>query len=107
MLIIGQEPGASPASAFDAVAEIAPEIERLFGTPYNQSQVSRAMKRVDDWLQAIKANPPVRRAKRTVAADPSRNQPKPNVCLAVASAWSEKSSTIATTAGANRHNAPA
>jgi len=30
-------------------------------------------------LQAIKANPPVRRAKRTVAADPSRNQPKPKV----------------------------
>ena len=60
-------------------AEIAREIERLFHTPYTQSQVSRAVKRVDDWLQAIKANPPVRRAKRTVAADPSRNEPKPKV----------------------------
>jgi len=60
-------------------AEIAREIERLFHTPYTQSQVSRAAKRVDDWLQANKANPPVRRAKRTVAADPSRNDPKPKV----------------------------
>jgi hypothetical protein len=37
------------------------------------------VKRVDDWLQAIKANPPVGRAKRTVAADPCRNEPKPKV----------------------------
>ncbi len=28
-------------------------------------------------MQAIKANPADRRAKRTVAADPTRNQPKP------------------------------
>jgi len=60
-------------------AEIAREIQRLFHTQYTQSQVSRAVKRVDDWLQAIKGNPPVRRAKRTVAADPSRNEPKPKV----------------------------
>jgi hypothetical protein len=60
-------------------AEIAKEIERLFQTPYTQSQVSRAVKRVDAWLQAIKVSPPVRRAKRTVAADPSWNEPKPNV----------------------------
>jgi len=30
-------------------------------------------------LQAIKTNPPVRRAERTVAADPSRNKPKPKM----------------------------
>jgi hypothetical protein len=59
--------------------EIAREIQRLFHMPFIQSQVSRAVKRVDDWLQAIKVNPPVRRAKRTVAADPSRNEPKPKV----------------------------
>jgi hypothetical protein len=39
------------------------------GTPYIQSPVNRAVKRVADWLQAIKANLPVRRAQRTVAAD--------------------------------------
>jgi hypothetical protein len=89
-------------------AEIAREIEQLFHTPYTQSEVSREVKRVDDWLQAIKANAPVRRAKRTIAADPSRNEPQPKVrCLAVASAWSEKSSTIATTDRANLHNTPA
>jgi hypothetical protein len=60
-------------------AEIAKEIERLFQTPYTQSQVSRAVKRVDTWLQAIRANPLVRRAKRTSAADPSRNEPKRKV----------------------------
>jgi hypothetical protein len=58
-------------------ADIARQIERLFHTPYTQSQVSRAVKRVDDWLQAIEANPPVRRAKRTAATDPSRNEPNP------------------------------
>ena len=47
--------------------------------PYTQSQVSRAVKRVDDWLEAIKANPPVRRAKRTVAADPCLNEPRPKM----------------------------
>jgi hypothetical protein len=56
-------------------AEVAREIERLFQIPYNQSQVSRAVKRVDDWLTAMTANRPVRRAKRIVAADPSRNEP--------------------------------
>jgi hypothetical protein len=30
-------------------------------------------------LQAIKDNPPVGRAKRTVAADPRRNEPKSKV----------------------------
>jgi len=54
-------------------------IERLFDTPYNQSQVSRAVKRVDDRLQAIKANPPARRTKRTTAADPSQNEAKPKL----------------------------
>jgi hypothetical protein len=58
-------------------AEIAQEIGRLFHVPFAQSQVSRAVKRVDDWLQAIEANPPVRRAKRTAATDPSRNEPNP------------------------------
>jgi hypothetical protein len=54
-------------------------IERLFDTPYNQSQVRRAVKRVDDGLHAIKANPPARRTKRTTAADPSQNEAKPKV----------------------------
>jgi hypothetical protein len=61
---------------FDAAAEIAREIERLFGAPHTQSQVSRAAKRVDDWLQAIKVHPPGRSAQRTVAAGPRRNEPK-------------------------------
>ncbi len=54
-------------------------IERLFDTPYNQSQVSRAVKRVDDRLQAIKANPPARRTKRNTAADPSQNEATPKL----------------------------
>jgi hypothetical protein len=58
-------------------AEIARKIERLFHTPFTQSQVSRAVKRVDDWLQAVETNPPVRRAKRTAAVDPRRNEPNP------------------------------
>ena len=37
------------------------------------------MKRVEDWLQSIKANPLDRRAKRTVATDPNRNEPEPKV----------------------------
>jgi hypothetical protein len=60
-------------------AEVAREIERIFQMPYTQSQVSRAVKRVDDWLKAIKANPLARRARRTVAADPVRNEPQPKV----------------------------
>ncbi len=52
-------------------AEIAKEIERLFQTPYTQSHVSRAVKRVDAWLQAIKASPPVR------AQADGRRGPKP------------------------------
>jgi hypothetical protein len=58
-------------------AEVAREIEHLFHIPYAQAQVSRAVKRVDHWLQAKKPNPPVRRPRRTVTADPRRNQPKP------------------------------
>jgi hypothetical protein len=60
-------------------AEIAREIERLFQTPYTQSQVSRAVKRVKDWLQSIKAEPPARRGRRSVATDPGRNEPEPKV----------------------------
>jgi hypothetical protein len=59
--------------------EIAREIERVFHTSYTQPQVSRAVKRVDDWLQATEANPPTRRPKRTISADPSWNEPKPKV----------------------------
>jgi hypothetical protein len=58
-------------------AEVAREIERLFHLPYTQSQVSRAVKRVDAWLQAATPNPPVRRPKRTATADPRRTEPKP------------------------------
>lgn len=53
-------------------AEIAREIERAFRTPYTQSQVSRAVKRVDDWLQAAKPEPTARRSRRTIATDPDR-----------------------------------
>ena len=81
-------------------AEIAKEIERLFQTPYTQSHVSRAAKRVDAWLQAIKVSPPVRapsgRSPRTRAG----TSPSPR-CPAAAGAWSEKSSTTATTDRAN------
>jgi hypothetical protein len=59
--------------------EIAREIEQVFHTPYTQPQVSRAVKRVDDWLQAIEANPPARRPKRTISADLGWNEPKPKV----------------------------
>jgi len=54
-------------------------IERPFDTPYHPSQVRRAVKRVDDWLQSIKANPLARRTKRTTAVDPSQNEAKPKV----------------------------
>jgi hypothetical protein len=40
------------ASAFDATPEIARQIERLFGTPYNLAEVSHVVKRVDDGLKA-------------------------------------------------------
>ena len=63
----------------DPLAEIAIEIERLFGTPSNQAQVSRAVRRADDGLQAIKANLPVSHTQRTIAADPSQNEPKPKL----------------------------
>ena len=39
----------------------------------------RAVKRVDDWLEAVTANPPDRRVTRKVAADPSRIEPEPRV----------------------------
>jgi hypothetical protein len=52
---------------------------RLFQTPYIQSQVSRAVKRVEDWLQSIKADPPARRDKRTIVTNPGRNEPRPRV----------------------------
>jgi hypothetical protein len=32
------------------------------------------VKQIDAWLQAIKANPPVTRARRTVTADPIHNE---------------------------------
>ena len=46
-------------------AEIAQEIQRLFHVPFAQSQVSRAIKFVDDWLQSIKADSPASRARRS------------------------------------------
>jgi hypothetical protein len=58
-------------------AEVAREIERLFHVPYTQSQVSRALKRVDAWLQAATPNPSVRRPKRTVTVDPRLIERKP------------------------------
>ena len=59
-------------------AEIALEIQRLFQMPYTQGQVSRAVKRVDDWLQAANANPPVRPARRTGSADLLGKEPRPD-----------------------------
>ena len=43
-------------------AEIAQEIGRLFHVPFVQSQVSRVIKRVDDWLQSVKTRSPAGRA---------------------------------------------
>jgi hypothetical protein len=60
-------------------AEVAREIERLFHVPYTQSQVSRAVKRVDDWLQAVNANLPKKRGRRKATVDPRRIEPKPTV----------------------------
>jgi hypothetical protein len=59
-------------------AEIAREIERLYHIPYTQGQVSRAVQRVDGWLQAAKANSSVSGARPTAPAEPRRNQPKPD-----------------------------
>jgi hypothetical protein len=56
-------------------AEIAQEIGRLFQVPFAQSQVSRAIKRVDDWLKSVKAHPPAGRARRTLTVGPSGNEP--------------------------------
>ncbi len=56
-------------------AEVAQEIQRLFHVPFAQSQVSRAIKLVDDWLQSIKADSPARRARRSLTVGPSRNEP--------------------------------
>jgi hypothetical protein len=56
-------------------AEIAQEIQRLFHVPFAQSQVSRAIKLVDDWLQSIKADSPASRARRSVTVGPSRSEP--------------------------------
>ena len=57
-------------------AEIAQEIQRLFHVPFAQSQVSRAIKFVDDWLQSIKADSPASRARRSRhgGAKPKRAQ---------------------------------
>jgi hypothetical protein len=55
--------------------EIAQKIQRLFHIPLAQSQVSRAIKRVDDWLQSMEADSPARRARRTLTVGPSRNEP--------------------------------
>jgi hypothetical protein len=56
-------------------AEIAQEIGRLFHVPFAQSQVSRAVKRVDDWLQSVKTHSPANRARRPLTVGPSRNEP--------------------------------
>ena len=56
-------------------AEVALELQRLFHVPFAQSQVSRAIKLVDDWLQSIKADAPANRARRSLTAGPSRNEP--------------------------------
>jgi hypothetical protein len=56
-------------------AEIAREIERLFHVPFAQSQVSRAVKVVDGWLQSVKADSPAWRARQSVTVGPSRNEP--------------------------------
>ncbi len=56
-------------------AEVAQEIERLFHSPFTQSQVSRAIKLVDDWLQAIRAGSPSRRGRPPLSVGPSRNGP--------------------------------
>jgi (2Fe-2S) ferredoxin len=55
--------------------EAAQEIERLFQLPFAQSQVSRAIKRVDDWLQSLKTHSPAGRARRPLAVGPSREEP--------------------------------
>ena len=56
-------------------AEVAQEIQRLFHVPFGQSQVSRAIRLVDDWLQSIKASSPANRASPPLTVGPIRNQP--------------------------------
>jgi hypothetical protein len=56
-------------------AEIAREIELHFHLPYTQSHVSRAVKRVKDWLLAIKAEPPAGRARPSGGSGRGRNVP--------------------------------
>jgi hypothetical protein len=55
--------------------EVAQDIQRLFHVPLAQSQVSRAIKLVDDWLQSFAAESPARRARRSLTVGPSRNEP--------------------------------
>jgi hypothetical protein len=56
-------------------AEVAQEIQRLFHVPFAQSQVSRAIKLVDEWLQSIKVDLPVNRARRPLTVGRIRNEP--------------------------------
>jgi hypothetical protein len=51
------------------------EIQRIFHVPFAQSQVSRSIKLVDDWLQSVKADSSANRAKRCLTVGPSRNEP--------------------------------
>jgi len=55
--------------------EIAEDIKRRFHVPFTQSQVSRAIKLVDDWLRSVKADTPARRARRSLAVGARRNEP--------------------------------
>jgi hypothetical protein len=55
-------------------AEVAQEIQRLFHVPFVQSQVSRAIRRVDDWLQSIKAGSQASRARRSLTVGPIRKE---------------------------------
>jgi hypothetical protein len=47
----------------------------IFHVPFAQSQVSRGIKLVDDWLQSVRADSPARRARRSLTVGPSRNEP--------------------------------
>ena len=74
--------------------EIAQEIQRLFHVPFAQSQVSRAIKLVDHWLQSIKADSP---AKARPAVPHGGTKPKRAQHARNRQAPGAKKSTIATT----------
>jgi hypothetical protein len=59
----------------DHAMPVRQSVQRLFHVPFAQSQVSRAIKFVDDWLQSIKADTLASCARGSLTVGLSRNEP--------------------------------